>query len=243
MIRTSHPAPLDQLASIPLFEGLTSLVLKRLANVAVEREAARRTCFFVEGQTIKEFFVLISGSVKISTHTADGSQFALGLVSPNEPFGTVAVTPHRRHSTTAEVVQDARALVWTAANVRQAFEADSRLVLNALDLLSARLDALHVQFSQFATERVQRRVARVVLRLPQPGWHGDAIVGTGFPISRQEIAEMSGTTLFTVSRLLCSWERRGIVRLGRQRVVIARHAALAAIASCAATGRIHSPRD
>jgi CRP-like cAMP-binding protein len=100
-----------------------------------------------------------------------------------------------------------------------------------------------VQFSQFATERVQRRVARVVLRLPQPGCHGDAIVGTGFPISRQEIAEMSGTTLFTVSRLLCAWERRGIVRLGRQRVVIARHAALAAIASCAATGSIHAHLD
>jgi CRP-like cAMP-binding protein len=235
MARASHSEPSDRWTSIPLFRGLTPETLKRLANAATEREAARRACFFVEGQEAHEFFVLISGCVKISLHTAHGSQFTLGLISPNQPFGTVAATPRQRHSTTAEVVQDARTLVWTAASLRQAFADDSRLVLNALDLLSAGLDALHVQFSQFATEPVHRRVARVVLRLPQAGRQGRTTVDMEVPISRQEIAEMCGTTVFTVSRLLCSWERRGIVRLGRQRVVIARHAALAAIAGRAAT--------
>ncbi|MEO8258851.1 MAG: Crp/Fnr family transcriptional regulator [Acidobacteriota bacterium] len=234
MARTNQSELSDRLGSIPVFRGLTPLAINRLANAATEREAGRRTRLFVEGQEVNEFFVLIGGCVKLSLLTADGCQFALGLVSPNEPFGTVAVTPRHRHSTTAEVVQHARTLVWTAAAMRQAFADDARLVLNALDLVSARLDALHVHFSQFATEPVQRRVARVVLRLPQPGRPGDAIAGSDCPISRQEIAEMCGTTLFTVSRLLCSWQRRGIVRLGRQRVVVVRPAALAAIANGAA---------
>ena len=69
--RFELPAPLS---SIPLFQGLTTHALGHLAKSATERETARRNCFFVEGQEAKEFFVLISGRVKISRHTAEGRQ-------------------------------------------------------------------------------------------------------------------------------------------------------------------------
>jgi CRP-like cAMP-binding protein len=45
-------------------------------------------------------------------------------------------------------------------------------------------------------------------------------VEIGFPISRQQIAEMTGTTLHTVSRLISAWESQGIVRGTRQKVLV-----------------------
>ena len=81
-------------------------------------------------------------------------------------------------------------------------------------------------------ERVDRRVARVLLRLVREA--GRRIDGGGveidFAVSRQDIAEISGTTMFTVSRLLVAWGRRGIVRVGRQRIVVVEAGTLATIA-------------
>jgi CRP-like cAMP-binding protein len=81
------------------------------------------------------------------------------------------------------------------------------------------------------TERVERRVARALLRLVQEaGRRVDTGLEIDFPISRQDIAEMTGTTLFTVSRLLSAWEERGIVKSGRQHIVLTKPHALVAIA-------------
>jgi CRP-like cAMP-binding protein len=81
------------------------------------------------------------------------------------------------------------------------------------------------------TERVERRVARALLRLVHDaGRRVEGGVEVAFPVSRQDIAEMTGTTLYTVSRLLSAWEERGIVRSGRRRIVLIKPDALVAIA-------------
>jgi len=81
------------------------------------------------------------------------------------------------------------------------------------------------------TERVERRVARALLRLVHDsGRRVDGGVEITFPISRQDVAEMTGTTLYTVSRLMSAWEDQGIVRSGRQRIVLTKPHALVAIA-------------
>jgi CRP-like cAMP-binding protein len=81
------------------------------------------------------------------------------------------------------------------------------------------------------TERVERRVARAILRLVHEGGRRvETGIEISFPVSRQDIAEMAGTTLYTVSRLLSGWEERGIVQSGRQHIVLVKPHALVAIA-------------
>jgi CRP-like cAMP-binding protein len=82
-----------------------------------------------------------------------------------------------------------------------------------------------------ATERVERRIAHGLLRLArQIGRDVDGGVLIDLTLSRQDIAEMTGTTLYTVSRTLSGWEQRGIVRTGRERVLVRRLDELQAIA-------------
>ena len=64
-------------------------------------------------------------------------------------------------------------------------------------------------------------MAHALLRLAkQAGKKVDAGIEIDFPISRQDIAEMTGTTLHTVSRILSAWEAEGLVEGGRQRIVL-----------------------
>ena len=74
---------------------------------------------------------------------------------------------------------------------------------------------------EISNEQVEQRVAHALLRLAkQAGRKTEAGVEIDFPISRQDVAEMTGTTLPTVSRILSAWEQQGLVEGGGQRIVV-----------------------
>lgn len=115
--------------------------------------------------------------------------------------------------------------------MRQWLETQNQIALNALRFVASRYHDLQRRYRQAMTERVERRVARALLRLVhEAGRRVDQGVAVDFPIPRQDIAEMTGTTLFTVSRLLSAWEDQGIVQSSRQHVVLTKPHALVAIA-------------
>ena len=113
------------------------------------------------------------------------------------------------------------ALVWPAAIWPRLVEKYPALATNALQTVGSRLQDTHTRVVEMSTEQVERRVAHALLRLAQQAGRAvEAGVEIGFPISRQDVAEMTGTTLHTVSRILSAWEEQGLVEGGRQRIVI-----------------------
>jgi CRP-like cAMP-binding protein len=87
--------------------------------------------------------------------------------------------------------------------------------------IGQRLQEAHTRIREMSTEEVERRVANAVLRLmDQAGRPEDDGVRIDFPLSRQDVAEMTGTTLHTVSRLFSAWESQGIVKGGRQKLLV-----------------------
>ena len=100
-------------------------------------------------------------------------------------------------------------------------ERQPRIAANALEVIGVRTEEMLHRVREFATEPVEHRIARALLRLSaQAGRRVGAGVEIDFPLSRQDIAEMTGSTLYTVSRTLREWERQGLVVSGRQRVVV-----------------------
>ena len=87
--------------------------------------------------------------------------------------------------------------------------------------VGSRLQESHTRVVEMSTQQVEQRVAHALLRLAkQSGRKVDHGVEIDFPISRQDIAQMTGTTLHTVSRILSGWEQAGLVESGRQRIVL-----------------------
>ena len=150
-------------------------------------------------------------------------------------FGCVAVTGSKRYPGTATAVEDSRALAWTQATIRELMERHPKLAMNALATVGGRLEDTQSRLRELATERVERRIARALLRLAEQAAAEDT---PSITASRQDIAEMSGTTLFTVSRTLSAWEAQGFVKCGRQRVALRDRHGLAQIAAAA-----EIPRD
>jgi CRP-like cAMP-binding protein len=153
--------------------------------------------------------------------TPEGDQVILHLVHPGEMFGGIAVLGDATYPVSAQALEDCQALAWDGEGMAGLMERTPRLALNALRLLAGRVQELQDRVRELATERVERRVARTLLRLArQAGRKVENGVWIDLPLSRQDLAEMTGTTLFTVSRVLSRWEQQGLVEAGRERVLI-----------------------
>lgn len=232
MSRQDDLSPLArQLAGVPLFQGVPAERLTRIAGLGRSTRAAAGEFFFREDDPAEHFFVLTSGRVKLTQLTPEGHRVVLRVIGPGEAFGGVGAFGESNYPISAEAADLSTALAWTSATMRHLFETESPMALNALHFVSSRLHDLQRRHRQAMTERVERRVARAVLRLVQDaGRRVESGMEISFPISRQDLAEMTGTTLYTVSRLLSAWEERRIIRSGRQHIVLTDPHALAAIA-------------
>jgi CRP-like cAMP-binding protein len=230
---TPHEAAelMRRLATVPLFKGLEPDILRPIIALGHPTSKQAGTFFFSEGDEAERFFVLTDGRVKLTQVTPEGHQVVLGHVGPGDAFGGVGAFGDPTYPVTAETVEPSIALAWTSGAMQHVLESHPTVAINAIRLVADRLHDLQRRYRQLMTERVERRVARALLRLVRDAGRR---VGTGveidFPVSRQDIAEMTGTTLYTVSRLMSSWEERGILGGGRRRIVLVKAHSLVAIA-------------
>lgn len=227
----TETARIDLLTGVPLFASLDRDALRQIAGAAAVRGRAAGDVFFREGDAAIAFFVIQSGTVKLTQLTPEGHQVVLRLIGPGEAFGGVAAFGGATYPVTAEAVTGVSVFEWPGAVMAGLMERYPRLAINALRFVAARLHELQVRYRQLATEKVERRIARALVRLvQQAGKRVDTGVLIDLPLSREDVAQMTGTTLYTVSRVVSRWEADGIVDVGRQRIVVRNPHALMSVA-------------
>jgi CRP-like cAMP-binding protein len=209
------------LAEVPLFKGVNGQVLTRVVDRAHLTHMETGGFFFTEGDAADTFFVLTAGRAKLTQLAAEGHQVFLRLIGAGDSFGGAGVFGESTYPITAQAVEPSIALAWTSDAMRSVIKTEPIIAWNAVCLLSGQLQDLRRRYRQVLTERVERRVARALLRLSRDaGRHMRDGVEIDFAVSRRDIAEMTGTSLFTISRLMSSWEERGLVGGGRQHIIL-----------------------
>jgi CRP-like cAMP-binding protein len=174
---------------------------------------------YVEGDPIQQVLLVTGGSAKITQVGMSGSEIILRLAVSGDVLGAVDLVGTGKHGSTTLAFRECRTLAWDPAAFRSLMERFPILHWNMLRIIGADLLQLEERFRELATERVGARVARQMIRLSgQVGRPVEGAVEIG--LSREELAQMTGTTLFTVSRLLSAWEARGMVTARREAVAI-----------------------
>lgn len=209
------------LQKLPLFRQLDGPVLSRLTARATTRRIPRGASVFEQGGRASSFYLLLEGRLKVTQVTADGQQVMVRVVHPGDLFGFARALNRPDYPGTARAAVDSLVIGWPMSDWDALVETNPRLAINAMQTIGQRLDEAHTRLREMSTEEVERRVAHAVLRLAQQAGRPEGEgVRIDFPISRQDIAEMTGTTLHTVSRIMSGWEGRGLVRGGRQRLTL-----------------------
>ncbi len=209
------------ISGLPVFEGLQADDLDRMLQSARSLRIEKETPIFEQGGEAHSFFVLLDGRARVVKSTADGQQVIVRYIVPGELMGIAQALGRTTYPASAIAVLDCVALAWPGRLWPEFATAYPTFGMNTYKTVGARLNDVQTQVVEMATEQVERRVAHSLLRLiKQSGRKTEAGILIDFPITRQDIAEMTGTTLHTVSRLLTAWEEKGLVRSGRQQVTI-----------------------
>ncbi len=222
---------LDVLSQAPVFRELGEAELSGMAGAARHRAAERGAFFFHEGDPAVRLYVLCEGQVRLNQVSVEGQQILLRFVSPGDPFGWIGCVGGSHYAASAEAVDDSIALYWDSETMASLMERHPRLAMAALRMLALQVQEMQERYRELATERVERRIARALLRLS--GQTGRKVPGgilLDIRLSRQDLAEMTGTTVYTVSRILSRWEQAGLVKSRRERVLIRQPDALVGVA-------------
>ena len=208
-------------AHLPLFAGFESEELEEILREARSARYAKNAAIFEQGEDAHSFFLLLHGHVRAAKTTPTGEQIVVRYVAPGETFGLAMALGIAQYPATATAVDDSVVLAWPTATWPRLIQKFPALATNTLQTVGSRLQESHTRMLEMSTQQVEQRVAHALLRLAkQSGKKLDHGVEIDFPISRQDVAEMTGTTLHTVSRILSAWESEGLVEGGRQRIVL-----------------------
>jgi CRP-like cAMP-binding protein len=128
-------------------------------------------------------------------------------------------------------VVDATILSWPSAQWPTLAAKYPALATNALRAVGSRLQDAHARVIELTNEEVERRIARTLLRLAeQAGRNVERGIEIEIPLRRQDVGQLTGTTLHSVSRVLSAWEQKGLICTDHQRIVLCNSGALGAIA-------------
>lgn len=226
--------PLNHIAlsQFALFRSLDDAAMKQLLAHASTRRIQRGDAVFEQGDMAEFFFVLLEGRLKVSQVTAGGRQMIVRMVQPGDLFGIARALRREDYPGTARAVVESRMLSWPMSYWDSVMDNNPPLATRVMEMIGKRLDEAHTRLREISTLEVEPRIANTVLRLMDiAGRQAVEGVKIDFPISRQDIAEMAGTTLHTVSRTLSAWRGQGIVIGGRHSLIISDKNALEQIAS------------
>jgi CRP-like cAMP-binding protein len=197
----------------PIFSGLSDDELEALANLAIEHRFQAGESIFWEGDTPELFYVITEGNVKVVKHSSQGKEFIIAFFGPGEMFGEVAVFENKPYPASTQAVTGTEVLGIKRADFSAFLASRPQVALRIINVLGERLRDAQSRLSDLAGERVEQRVASVLVMLSSK-------LGPTLPFTRQEIADMVGTTTETTIRIMSQLKSRRIISSVRSKVTI-----------------------
>lgn len=225
------PSTDEVLRSSPIFRKLVPEDRQRVAVVSSLATYAKGELIFKEGTPSDSFYTIINGRVKIFKMTPSGKDVILEIFGPGDPFGAVAVYEGRPYPASAVALEDTTCVLIPRLAFFTLLEQHPTLVRGLLLGLTHRLIELTNRMAELTGGRVEPRFARLFLKLAdEQGRKDRGGIVVPLALSRQELADMTGTTIETCIRIMSRWGKQGLVRTEKDGFVVLDRKALETLA-------------
>lgn len=209
------------LTHIPPFSRLERRRIREILDLATSRRYDEGVTVFDEGAQAERFYMLLDGYIRVIRVTSTGEQVISLHIPAGQLFGIAKALGRDTYPATAVTASQAIVLSWPT-RVWDGFVRDyDGFSTETYKTVGQRIGEMNTRIVEMATQQVEQRVANALLRLiNQTGRKVEEGIEIDFPITRQDLSEMTGTTLHTVSRLLSAWEKQGLVQSKRKRITV-----------------------
>jgi CRP-like cAMP-binding protein len=220
----------DVLRTTPVFRKLSSDDRERVAAHAQLRHYPRGALIFSEGEPSETFYMVTGGRVKVFKMTPMGKDVILEIFGVGDPIGAVAVYEGWPFPASAVALEDTTCLLIERRVFFALLEQYPSLVRGLLLGLTQRLIELTNRLAELTGGRVEPRFARLFLKLGgEMGRQSEGGLFIPMPLARQELADLTGTTIETAIRIMSRWGKQGIVRTDKDGFLLQDRPALGAL--------------
>ena len=211
----------ETLKKCDLFSSFSDKELVYISRFFEKVTYKNNETIFVEGDPSDRFYLVGEGSVKNLKHTMMGKDIILEIMSPGDIFGGVAVLDRKPFPASAQAMESTTVIWISRQNLLRIMDEYPVLKMEIVKYFSDKLRDAHEMLKNIATERVEKRVAALLLKLSEKvGIEEKGYRKIDFPLTRQEIAEMVGTTVETCIRTMSKLQKSGIVKSLNGRITV-----------------------
>jgi len=233
--RRGRAIPLPDIRSMvchtELLQGLSRTACKTLLAAGRLQRASAGDRLFRQGSPSNVCYVILSGEIRLVQLTPGGKRVIIDILGPGKHLGFFVALSDKQYPVTAEVIEDCDLYAWNAPVIRNLLLKNQQLTMNVLSALTDRVTCLQIKVQQFATERVEQRIANSLLALARRmGKEQKDGILINMPLTHQDLAEMIGTYRETTTQTLNDMKAEGILEIGRRRLTILDKDALRQIA-------------
>jgi CRP/FNR family transcriptional regulator, nitrogen oxide reductase regulator len=206
------PPVVDFLQRTPVFAALPAREVQTLAGLAREERYRARDYVFMEGDPAHWFCLVRTGHVKILRHARTGRDVVLELLGPGEMFGAVAIIEKRPYPASAQATEPSVVVKIPQDAIVALAEREPSIIREIALMIGRRLRGAHDSVKSLAVDPVEARLAAALVRLAdREGSRGAAGIALPFPLTRQSLADMAGTTVETTIRIVSRWLKDRVV--------------------------------
>lgn len=209
------------LSRISVFSTLSSSEQKELTPYLIATSARKKEIIFSEGDPSEWFYIVTEGKVKITKLSQDGKEIILEVIYPMNFFGGLAVIRGFPYPANAVAMEDTKLLKISRSNLMRVLDRFPNLIYCMAQQVGDRMKESHETLKNIALERVEARIASLLLKLSdKTGKKADEGTVIDMQLTKQDIAEMVGTTVETSIRTMSKFRKSGIVGQKDGKIVI-----------------------
>lgn len=227
---------LSILRKVPFFSSLSDIEIRTLNDQFREYGFQPGEPIYFSGETAADLYVVAAGQVKLMRHSLRGQDVLLDILKPGDYFGSLSTLADDIYPDTAQAHTAVCVLRISSETFRNLLQQHPSVALTVLDITARRLQETQEIVHRLSVDSVERRIAAVLLKLAQKlGEISDEGILIQMPLSRDDLAQMTGTTTETASRIISQFQKEGLVHTGRQWIAITGKPGLEKISGAADT--------
>jgi CRP/FNR family transcriptional regulator len=203
---------MKQLKGISLFKDLSDAEIRELEPYLVTATMKKKETIFSEGEPSEWFFLVLSGKVKITKLSHEGKEIILEVISPTDIFGGVAVIKGFPYPANAVAMENGEILKISRRNLMRIVDRFPNVMYCIAMQLGDRMKSSYDSLKNIALERVESRIAALLLKLAgKVGIGSKAGTLIDMRLTKQDVADMVGTTVETSIRTFSKFKKQGLV--------------------------------
>lgn len=211
----------DYLKQVAVFSGLKDEYLEKIHSISILRKYGKGRIIFMEGEPGEAFFYVKSGLVKISKLSRDGREHILHILNEGHIFAEVTLFNKTVYPATAEVLEEAEIGMIKNEDLEKVIMKNPELSLQLIKYLNMRLEEAHMKIRNLALYDTYGRTAQALVKLADDyGRKSSRGIELDLNISRQELANIVGTTRETVIRVLTAFKKEHSIDIDKNTIII-----------------------